>query len=68
MNSIEHEIFTKLKNIAAYGRKGVWGAQQIRKAPSEQEEAGFSNQKAVKVCYALLYTKLADFVTPRPSL
>lgn len=37
---------------------------KIRKAPSEQEEAGFSNQKAVKVCYAVLNTTALDFVTP----
>lgn len=47
-------------------RKEWEGALQIRKAPSEQEEAGFSNQKAVKVCYAVLNTTACDFVTPVP--
>jgi len=40
---------------------------KIRKAPSEQEEAGFSNQKAVKVCYAAFYTIKAHFVTSGPA-
>lgn len=39
------------------------GVYKIRKAPSEQEEAGFSNQKAVKVCYAVFYTNKPNFVT-----
>ena len=63
MNSIHLLDFYKSKKYTRMRKAHECGVYKIRKAPSEQEEAGFSNQKAVKVCYAVFYTNKPNFVT-----